>query len=609
MINKMLSFFKILFHYCLNMIFGFAFFAFLINETLPDIKSAQAMKRNPYVKIYDRKNNFLAQYGDIQECIISTKDLPTHLVHAILDVEDKSFFKHKGIDLLAIIRSFILNLLSNRIVGGGSTITQQLAKNILQNEEQIGIYDKTILRKIKELCLAIKLERTYTKPEILTFYLNRIYFGAACYGIYSASITYFSKRPQDLNLYESAALVGLVQAPSKFSKHANSWRKRTKHVLTRMYKNKHISKQALGEFEKFEIIPKRNFGIFMHFGDYIINKIPEQFRHRDLIIKTTLDTTTQHFAHEALTKAYEEYGQEWGANQGAMIVIDKNGQIKAMIGSLNYREHQFNIAVNAKRSLGSFFKYYIYLEAIRQFINPESFIDDHPVSIGAWQPSNYLHKSMGKIKVKDAFAQSVNASAVILLYACGINKVINLVHSLGIKRYIKANPSIALGGMDASLLEATSTLIPIVSSGYKIDPYGIQEIHDANTNELLYKHEPHFEKVIDSRTVWYMWNILKYAVTNGSSRKLNIPNMIVGAKTGTSNDYRDLVIGGATPEYVFGAWFGHTAFKPLNRVPGQHLSALACRYFLEKMPPITKDIETDFNFAVNTKSFEDLMSL
>lgn len=581
----------------------------MINETLPEITVAETMKRNIYIKMYDRHENLVAQYGDIQESIVDAKTLPNHIIKAIIDVEDKSFFSHHGIDYFAIMRSGLKNMISGRIVGGGSTITQQLAKNILQNEEKVSIYDKTILRKIKEFLLAIKIENKYDKYQILSFYLNRVYFGAGCFGIYSASSVYFNKTPNELNVYESAALAGLVQAPSRFAGNKIFWKKRTQHVLNLMYKNKHISKNDLKNFEQFEFKSRKQLNIFAHFADFVLHNLPDEFKNRDLIIKTTIDVDIQEKATQAIRKTYEEFGKEWQADQGAMVILGKNGAILGMVGSLNYNEYQFNIAANAQRLVGSFFKYYVYLEAIKKGISPESFIDDKSVVLGAWEPSNYLHKQQGKVKIKDAFAQSINSCAIMLLMACGIKNVKQMAYKMGIKAHIPSNPSIALGGVNTNLLECTSTMLPIINNGYKIEPYAIYEIKDANSGQILFRQNQKFDKVIDERTVWYMWQLLKHTVATGSGRRLYCANKIIGAKTGTSNDYRDLWTISATPTYIVGAWFGRSDFKPMTRVPGCHLPNVACQYFYETMPDSTQDIDIEFNFQPNTASLEDLMML
>jgi len=581
----------------------------MINETLPDIGVTETMKRNIYVKLYDRNGELIAQHGDLQETMIDAKSLPKCVINAITDVEDKNFFKHRGIDFLAIIRSGIRNFVCGRIVGGGSTITQQLAKNILQNEEKISIYDKTILRKLKELLMAVKIEQKYDKFQILTFYLNRVYFGAGCFGIDAASEVYFQKSPKNLNSYESAALAGLVQAPSRFAGNKDYWKKRTERVLKAMYKNGHLSQKELKNFEKFQLNPRKNFNKFAHFTDFVLQNIPNEYKNRDLIVKTTIDANIQTKANEAMQKTYQEFGKQWQADQGAMVILSKNGEILGMIGSLNYHDYQFNIAAHSHRLVGSFFKFYVYLEAIRKGISLDSFIDDKAVTLGAWEPSNYLYESHGKIKIRDAFAQSVNSSAIMLLMGCGIKNVKNMAYKVGIQTPIPSNPSIALGGFSTNLLECTSTMLPIINNGYKITPYAISEIRDANSGEILFKKQNRFEKVLDDRTVWYMWQLLKYTVETGTGRRLKTDDKIIGAKTGTSNEYRDLWTISATSEYVVGAWFGRSDFKPMNRIAGAHLPNVACQYFYAQMPTQMTEIQVDFNFQPNTASLEDLMSL
>ena len=407
--------------------------------------------------------------------------------------------------------------------------------------------------------------------------------------------------------------MGLIQAPSKFAGNKDFWSKRTKRVLKAMLKNKHITKEQFKTFEKFKFEPRRNMTNYGYFADWALTQIPAHLKHRDIIVKTTLDPMTQDHAINAVHKAFEEYGEQWNAQQGAMVVMDKHGAVRALVGGINYQESQFNRAVMAQRSVGSFFKFYIYLEAMKRGLNPESTVDDKKLTVGAWAPSNYLHKSRGKIKIKDAYAQSVNSSAVMILLACGLKNTIALVQKLGIDRPIKENPSIALGGFNASLLELTTTVVPIINNGYKAKAYCIEEIRDASTDEIIYKNTLRFEKVLDSRTVWYMWNLMQY-VKFGTGRSFKtITNKLIGGKTGKSNDYRDLTFVGATPDYTFAAWFGRDDYSPMKCVPGNSLAVLACRYFLEEMPAIKneddtpKDLEIEPGFQYNTGTFEDLL--
>ena len=248
------------------------------------------------------------------------------------------------------------------------------------------------------------------------------------------------------------------------------------------------------------------------------------------------------------------------------------------------------------------------MEAINQGLNIDSKIDDGAIELGSWAPSNYLYTSTGSITIKDAFARSVNSVAVYLLMLCGIKNVIKLARKLGIKANIPAVPAIALGGFNTSLLELSSTLLPVINEGYQVETYFIINIKNTHTGEIIYKHNHTPKQVISQKTVYYMWKLLRQTVIKGSCRYLNISNKTVAAKSGTSNEYRDLLLIGATPDYVFACWFGRDDFQPMQRIPGKNLPLLACRKLIEQMPDGNKNIKIDINFKPNTKSFEDLLA-
>ena len=566
------------------------------------------MNRKAYIKIVDCDSNVIGNYGDIQDSITQAKNMPSHLIWAIVDVEDKDFFAHKGVSFKGIFRSFFKNLWAKKIVSGGSSITQQLAKNILQNEDCFGVYDKSIKRKVKEALMAWQLEEKYSKWEILTFYLNRVYFGAGTFGVQAASKAYFDKPVSELNLYESAALVGILQAPSRYAGNNDKWKVRTWKVLQSMLNNKHISQSEYDDFKLSDIKPIRLSLIGGYFTDWVIKNIPSNIPNIDLVIKTTLSSEIQESAHNSVNKAFEAGGKEWNADQGSMLVCDKNGAIKAMVGGLSYHASKFNRAVQAKRSVGSFFKYYVFLEAVRRGVNPDSQISDARLNYGSWNPSNYFHRSKGSVPLKIAFAQSVNSSSVMLLLSCGIKNVIELAKALGITSKIKNNPTIALGGFDASLIELNKGFLPILNKGNLTSVHGITEIRNAKTNELLYKYKPEFKKVLDERTVWYMWQLLKFTVSPfGSGRRLVMPGKIIGGKSGTSNNYKDVLFVGATSEYIFSVWFGRDDFAPMNRYAPVNLPVYAAKELISSLPGSHQDIDISIPLEENLNTVEDLL--
>lgn len=591
-----------------NIVFGsFLFFSWVISG-LPEIEKAESMNRKLFIRILDKDGQIIGRYGDTQHKIINAKILPKHIIWAIVDTEDKDFFKHNGISLSGIARALISNLKSNKIISGGSSITQQLAKNILQKEEIFDVYDRSMNRKIKEMFLALKLEKKYTKWEILTLYLNRVYFGGGNYGIEAASQAYFDKKAENLNLYEAAWIMGMLKAPSRYSQNSEMAKKRVKNVLMAMLKNKHINKDQMVEAIAGTNEQNKIFLNMMYFTDWVIRNIPKNIKQADIEIHTTVDSDLQKKASDSILKAYEEAGKDWNADQGSMVVIDKTGAVRAMVGGLDYKVSRFNRAYQSKRSVGSFFKYFVYFEAIKKGLDPDSFVDDGEIDVGVWSPSNYLHKSVGKISIRQAFSQSVNSSSVMVLLACGINNVSSFSKKLGISSKIKPNPSIVLGGVDASLLELCSSLLPILNRGYMIKPYCITEIRDANSGELLYSRDKVYHKVASEKAVWHIWDLMKSVVSpTGTGRGLIMPGKTIFGKTGTSNKYADLTFVGGTSEYIFGAWFGRDDNKEMQNQPGRNLPIIACRNLLNQLPNTSKFIDVDPPLNENSLTLEDLL--
>jgi penicillin-binding protein 1A len=599
--------FKAFFELALTVLLIAIFCGFFLNEILPDIELAESIKRNFYVKLYDRKYRFIRKYGHWQEGNVDVRNLPKHVVYALLDCEDKNFFEHYGFDILAIIRSFILNIINRRIVAGGSSLTQQLAKSVLQYEEKFSIIDKTIWRKIQELMLAIKIERRYKKHEILTMYFNRVYFGGGCYGITAAAAYFFNKSPYALNLYETVALIVLLKAPSRIAKSTIEWRKRIERILKLMLKNGHITKKDYDGFKDFKLPEKFLCPQTAYFGDYVMSQIPFALRNRDLEVITTLDLDIHDKMKAAIDKVYGEWGAMWTADQCAGVVKDKVGGILAMIGGLDYAKSQFNCAAQANRSLGSFFKYYVYLYAMEHGLDPEAMIDSKPLVMGAYAPSNYLHEGTEKMSVQDAFAGSINSSAIMLFMACGMKNIANFVSKkLGLCKP-GLNPGIVIGGMNASVLQIATSLIPIINRGYSASNHCILEIRDAATQEILYKHSNKFKKVLTENGAYYMWQVMCYAMKYGTSHIIGrLKNKIVGGKSGTSNDYRDLVFAGATPDYVFAFWYGRNDCKPMTLAKGKQLSTWTAYHFLDSMPATKRDIDV-LPVRANKMTFEQFL--
>ena len=395
-----------------------AIWAFL---NLPETESIK-ITRQPSITFLDRQGRILASYGDIYGQSIVYEQLPNDLINAVIVTEDKRFFDHNGVDLRGITRALITNIKAKRVVQGGSTITQQLAKNLFLTPE------RSITRKIHEAILSLWLEFRFTKKQILSIYLNRVYLGSGTYGVQAAAEKYFNKKVENLNLYESALIASLLKAPSKYNPISNAKlsEERTRKVLVNMYKNKLIDINA---FENTKKKSEHRQPIFdspkstRYFIDWVLPRVRSYMGEieQDLIVRTTLDIEVQRKAEESLLKISNQYKS---ANQSAIVVLDFSGGVLAMIGGKDYGDSQFNRVTQAQRQPGSAFKLFVYLAALENGFSPDDITKDSKVSIGDWSPENYKKEFLGEISISDAFAKSINTVAVKISESVGREKVI-----------------------------------------------------------------------------------------------------------------------------------------------------------------------------------------
>lgn len=575
------------FKWCTKMFAGFSAAMFIIlflvvsfyAHDLPDINKLYEDKLKPSITILDVEGNLVTSYGDITAEQVEVKHMPQTLINSVLATEDRRFYSHFGIDPIGLARALYTNYQAGRVVQGGSTITQQLAKIVFLKPE------RNMKRKIQEALLAVWLERKFTKDQILTMYLNRVYLGAGTYGMDAAARKYFGKSVRHINLYESAMLAGLLKAPTTYAPTNNprASAARTKQVLINMVDAEKISEQMkLNALYEGTTVQKASFrNSSRYFTDYVVDQIQDYIGKtpHKLIVKTTFRPGLQKLAEDAVNAAMIGYGQTLNASQAAMLVMRPDGAIQAMIGGADYAESQFNRAIQAKRQPGSLFKLFVYLAALENGKTPGSGVMDLPITIGKWTPKNYNGEYNGEVSLREALAKSYNAAAVNLSEATGRKKVIELARRLRVQSQLKDLPSLALGASEVSLFEMTRAFAHLANEGKTVLPYVIEEIGTTD-GEVLFKRRGSYDfDALDTRIVRMMNEMLVEVVESGTGRGAKMERDVAG-KTGTSQDFRDAWFVGFTPQLVTGVWVGNDNNKPMKKVTGGGLPTQIWRGFM-----------------------------
>ena len=542
---------------------------------LPDGNKLLQITRKPGITIVDRKGGLISTHGDIYGRPVEATQLPTYVPGAILAIEDRRFYKHFGVDIIGILRAAWVNLQAHRTVQGGSTITQQLAKNFLLSEKMYTHTDKSLRRKVQEVLLSVWLEHKFTKEQILSMYLNRVYLGSGVYGIEAAALKYFHKHARNLNLYESAVIAGLLKAPSKYSptsspKNADE---RAQIVLDAMLDAGFITaaqrssvKPSIDSMTRAH--QKMQTG--QYFADWVMDVIPDLIGEidRDIIVVTTYDPQMQIVAEQSASSILNENKQIKNVSQLALISMTYDGAVRAMVGGIDHDLSKFNRATQAKRQAGSSFKTFVFLAGLENGMDPDTMIPDGPIKIGKWQPKNYHWESRGEISLSTAFAYSVNTVAVRIAQTVGKKRIAEIAHRLGITTPIQNDLSIALGTADVSLIELTGAFTSMSNGGVCVDPYGVVQIRDRQGN-VLYQHKSCNEEVINPTTASYIKQLLISVGDYGYGRTGRIEGTY-GGKTGTSQDYHDAWYVGFSDKHqlVTGVWFGNDDQKPMKKVTG-----------------------------------------
>jgi penicillin-binding protein 1A len=549
---------------------------------LPAITRAVSFDRKTSITVKAMDGSVIARYGEIRGDSITVDDLPPHLIYAVLATEDRRFYSHFGIDPLGLARAIVVNISKGGAFQGGSTITQQLAKNLFLSRE------RTLKRKIQEALLAFWLEHELTKDEILSAYLNRVYLGSGTYGVDAAARLYFGKPVQNINLREAALLAGLLKAPSRYSPLQNPElsRQRTNVVLRAMADAGYITgteAKSLNE-DAAEISAKaRTANSMRYYTDWVVDGLDDLIGtpEEDLIIHTTLNPKIQKSAEDALTGVITENGEEKQISQGAVIVMRPEGSVVAMVGGADYSKSQFNRAVQAKRQPGSSFKPVVYLTALQYGFQPDSIVVDEPIREGRYRPQNYDGQYLGEVRLYEALALSLNTVSFRLVREMGPQPVIANARALGIYSKLEPDLSIALGTSSISPLELTTAYATLASGGVAVYPYAITKI--TNKDGDLYYQRPArrtSRRVLEEGPIRELAYMMRGVLEFGTGRGAN-PGFSAAGKTGTSQESRDAWFAGFTDEVVGVVWLGNDDNTPMAHVTGGSYPATIWRQVMQ----------------------------
>ena len=477
--------------------------------------------RPPNVKIVSVEGDLIANRGASGGEAISLHDMSPYLPEAVVAIEDRRFYSHFGVDPIGFTRAMVANVMSGRLVQGGSTITQQLAKNLFLTP------DRTIERKVQEVMLALWLEQKYTKDQILEMYLNRVYLGSGSYGVAAASRRYFNKSAKEVTLPEAALIAGLLKAPSRLSpaRDPKAARERSQLVLAAMREQGMIGDKELNFAMKQPATRAASYwsGSEQYVADRVMEELPDLIGdvRSDVIVDTTVDLGLQKLGEASIRDLISKNGEKLNVSQGALVSVDGTGAVRALVGGYDYANSQFDRASEAKRQPGSAFKPFVYLSALEQGFTPESVRNDAPIRIGNWTPGNFNGKYFGKVTLAEALARSLNSVSAQLVMEVGPTTVVSTAHRLGIESNLTANASLALGTSEVTLLELTDSFVPFANGGYRAPPYIIRRV-TTNEGKVLYQHKnTATDRVIDPRNVGMMNAMLRQTVDTGTATKAN----------------------------------------------------------------------------------------
>ena len=540
---------------------------------VPDPLLATLDDRPPNVRVLAADGSVLAERG-LRRGHIRVDVLPGHLIKAVMATEDRRFYQHFGVDPVGLIRASYRNFAAGTVVQGGSTITQQLAKNLFLKPE------RTITRKLEELVYAVWLEQRFSKDEILELYLNRVYFGGGTYGVEAAARHYFGKSARDITLPQSAMLAGLLKAPSRYAptRSVRAASARAEVVLDSMVEAGFLNPEEAeaARRQPLALAAKGDETGYPYAVDWVAALLPEYVGEHDdaLIVDTTIDAKLQRTSQEGLRKLLDGKGRKLRAGEGAVVVIDPaTGAVRALVGGRSYKTSPYDRALNARRQPGSAFKPFVYLAGLEAGYSPNSVAYDGPVNIGGWKPVNYTRTYKGKVTLRYAMTQSLNTVAVKLTAKVGPGRVAETAARLGIRSTLNATPSLALGTSEVTLLELTGAYAPFANGGWRVLSHVITRIRNSEGKILYQRRRSATGQVVHPHHVGAMNDMLKAVVERGTGKRAKLKRHPAGGKTGTTQKSRDAWFVGYTAHYVAGVWIGNDDNARMRKVTGGSLPA------------------------------------
>jgi penicillin-binding protein 1A len=539
-----------------------------VASTLPPIQSLEVPKRPPTIEIVGIDGRPLVTRGEMSGTDVPIKELPAYLPKAFVAIEDRRFYHHFGVDPVGLTRAAIANVLGRHVSQGGSTITQQLAKNLFLTQE------RTLWRKMQELVLALWLERKLGKTEILELYLNRVYFGSGAYGVEAAAQRYFGKSASGLKVAEAAMLAGLVKSPSRLapSRNPHGAERRAQAVLLAMAELGFITESAAKTAltQPARAVKRMGAGSANYVADWIMDVLDDLVGRveQDLVVETSIDPLLQAAAEKALVDELAFKGAKLDVSQGAIVAVTPEGAIRALVGGKNYAESQYNRAVAAKRQPGSAFKPFVYLTALERGLTPETVREDKPIALKGWKPENYGREYHGAVTLTQALALSLNTVSVRLTLEFGSVAVARTAHRLGIASKLEANPSLALGTSEVSLIELVCAYAPFANGGNAVAPHVVERVRTQDGKVFFSRPPQNLGRIIEPRYVAMMNAMLRETLVIGTARNAQLPSWPAAGKTGTSQDFRDAWFVGYTSHLVTGVWLGNDDASPTKKSTG-----------------------------------------
>ncbi len=549
---------------------------------LPPIDQLAVPKRPPNIAILAADGSLLANRGETGGSTVTIRELPPYLPLAFVSIEDRRFYSHFGIDPIGISRAMVRNVTGGRLSEGGSTLTQQLAKNLFLTQE------RTASRKVQEAILALWLERRYSKDQILELYMNRVYFGSGAYGVEAAAQKYFGKSARSVTVAEAAVLGGLVQAPSRLAPNRNpeGAAERAALVIAAMVRDGAVkdkdAKVALSTPARSR--RQGGAGSANYAADWVVDVLDDFIGavDQDIIVTTSIDPALQRMAEQVLVSELDAKGGKQDVTQGAIVAMAPDGAVKAMVGGRNYTESQFNRAVAARRQPGSAFKPFVYLTALDRGHSPESPLLDAPINIKGWKPENYTRDYSGEVSMQKALSLSLNTPVVRVIQESGPRSVVRAAQRLGISSPLQAVPSLALGTSEVTPLEMTAAYAAFANGGTAVIPHAILTVRTTAGKVIYTRQNRDLGRAMTLEQAGQMNQMLRETLVSGTGRKADLPGWPAAGKTGTTQDHRDAWFIGYTGYLVSTVWVGNDDGDEMKKVTGGGLPAEIWQKFMRE---------------------------